>query len=263
MKRGFALRSIPERRQAFPSAPAKHGAIFPSHPVDERHRGPDRAPGDRDPLGDPIRGTPRRASTTAPVGRRRVGRGEPARRPVQTLARIRVRPRAAENEVQSDASRVVPTCRLCEDKPVTTTKPLQAAGIFYALARSGVSGRARAIAWPPRRSSMPSVWASIQPGSPSATSTRPRVACPLNPKATISCWTGRLRRGGNDLGGEQTQGPGHERMNAASKANPGLKSLSEILSSADPVRIWGKPMSCSSDKEGVTPFEETYQVKTW
>ena len=71
---------------------------------------------------------------------------------------------------------------------------------------------------------------------------------PPNPTAATQGLTRTLRCGGNDLGGEQTRRPEHERMAAAPKSIPGLKSLSGILWSADPVRKWGRPMPCGKKR---------------
>ncbi len=52
-----------------------------------------------------------------------------------------------------------------------------------------------------------------------------------------------LSYGRNDLGGEQTRRPEHQELPAAPKTNACMKSFCRnIMRSADPLRLWGRPM---------------------
>ena len=51
------------------------------------------------------------------------------------------------------------------------------------------------------------------------------VENPPNPKAATQGGSTKMHCGGNDLGGEQTRRPEHERMAAASRTIPIQKSL--------------------------------------
>ena len=62
-----------------------------------------------------------------------------------------------------------------------------------------------------------------------------------------------VRRGGSDLGCEQTCGPEHEGMTAAPKCCAGEKSLAGLLRGADPFCIAGKAEALGEEAGKSTP----------